>query len=149
STITPITSITSTVTPTVTLTPTQTGTPIVSPEVIRYQCLEIADYPPANHPLKGVIVYNDENNLYAYLSNEETGDLYFFPREEGDRLLDFEVSPDGRYVIYDHYSVKTKEDRSIIVTADGKQVWSEVISDYSWQWFDNKRLRHGMISENG
>jgi hypothetical protein len=137
------------VTPTITLTPTQTGTPTVSPNVMRYQCLEIADYPPADHPLKGVIVYNDDNNLYAYMSNEETGESLFFPREEGDRLFDFEVSPDGKHLIYDHYSVRTQEDRSVIVTATGEQVWSEKINDYSWEWFDNEHLKHGMVSKNG
>jgi hypothetical protein len=149
STVTPIPSLTSTVTPTITLTPTQTGTSTVSPGVMRYQCLEIADYPPSDHPLKGVIVYNDDYNLYAYLSNEETGKPFFFPREEGDRLFDFEVSPDGKHLIYDHYSVRTQEDRSVIVTADGTPVWSEKINDYSWGWFDSERLKHGMISKNG
>ena len=149
STITPIPSFTSTITPTVTLTPTHTGTPTVSAEVMQYQCLEIADYLPAKHPLKGVIVYNDDHNLYAYLSNEETGDFYFFPREEGDRLLSFDVSPDGKYLMYYHHEVRTQEDRTIIITADGKPIWSEVVSDYSWQWFDNQRLKRGMVSENG
>lgn len=149
STITPIPSLTATVTPTVTLTPTQTSTPTVSPEIMGYQCLEIADYRAADHHLKGVIVYNDDNNLYAYLSNEETGDFYFFPRDEGDRLLSFDVSPDGRFLKYFHHSVRNQEERAIIMTADGKPVWSQVISDYSWQWFDNNRLEHGMTSENG
>lgn len=100
---------------------------------MRYQCLEIAGFPSADHPLEGVIVYNDDNNLYAYLSNEETGDFYFFPREEGDDLLDFEVSPDGRYVTYDHYSARTGEDRSVIATAKGQLIWSKTISGYAWQ----------------
>jgi hypothetical protein len=149
STITPIPSLTSTVTPTITLTPTQTSTPTVSPDVMRYQCLEIADYSLADHHLKGVIVYNDDHNLYAYMSNEETRDFYFFSREEGDRLFDFEVSPDGMHLLYDHYSVRTKEYHSVILTADGKPLWSEVSSDYSWQWFDSQRLRRGVVSENG
>lgn len=149
STITPVPSLTSTVTPTATLTPTQTGTPTVSPEVMRYQCLEIADYPPADYPLKGVIVYNDDNNLYAYLSNEETDNPFFFPREEGDRLLSFDVSPNGKYLMYYHHAARTQEDRTIIITADGKTIWSEVVSDYSWQWFDNQRLKRVLVSENG
>jgi Tol biopolymer transport system component len=135
--------------PTATLPPTQTGTPRVSPDIMRHQCLEIADYSPVDHHLKGVIVYNDDNNLYAYLSNEETGDPYFFPREEGDRLFDFDVSPDGRHVVYDHYAARTQEDRSRVITADGTPIWSETISDYSWQWFDNQRLKHGIVSESG
>jgi hypothetical protein len=116
---------------------------------MRYQCLEIVDYRPSVHALKGVIVYNDDVNLYAYMAIQETGDAYFFPREEGDRLYDFEVSPDGMHLIYDHYSVRTQEDRSIIVTADGTSIWSEKIGDYSWGWFDSQRLKRGLISESG
>jgi Tol biopolymer transport system component len=148
STITPIPSLTSTVTHTATLTPTQTGTPTVSPEIMRYQCLEISDYRPADHLLKGVIVYNDDNNLYAYLSNQETGVPFFFPRDEGDRLLSFSISPDGKYLMYYHYAVRTQEDRMIIITADGKSIWSELVNDYSWQWFDNERLQRVLVSEN-
>jgi hypothetical protein len=140
STITPIPSLTSTVTPTITLTPTQTGTPTVAPEVMRYQCLEIADYLPADHALKGVIVYNNDDNLYAYLSNQETNGCNFFPREEGDRLYDFEVSPGGEYVMYDQYVLRTQEDRSVIATSDGKPIWSKSLTNYYWKWFDDTHL---------
>ena len=150
STITPIPSLTSTVTSTVTLTPTQTGTPTVTSEIMRYQCLEIVDHRSADHPLKGVVAYNDENNLYAYLSNEETNDSYFFPREDGDRLLEFEVSPDGKWIMYDHYSVRTKEDRLVIATAEGQSVWSQRV-DFSilWSWFDHERLIRLERLQNG
>lgn len=150
STITPIPSLTSTVKPTATLTPTQTGTPMVSPEIMRYQCLEIADHRSDNHRLKGVIAYNDEVNLYAYLANEETGDFFFFPREEGDRLLQFEVSPDGKWIMYNHYSVRTKEDRLVIATTEGKEVWSQIVDFFVlWSWFDNERLIRLESLENG
>lgn len=150
STITPFPSQTSTVKPIATLTPTQTGTPTVSPEIMRYRCLEIADHRTPDHILKGVIAYNDEVNLYAYLSNEETGDVYFFPREDGDRLLEFEVSADGKWIMYDHYSVRKEEDRLVIATAEGKAVWSQIV-DFSilWSWFDNERLIRLEALENG
>jgi Tol biopolymer transport system component len=114
-----------------------------------YQCLDITDSLPSAVSLKGVIVYNDDNNLSAFLSNEETKDTSFFPREEGDRLLSFEVSPDGKYVSYIHYSVRTEEDRLIIATAEGQPIWSKVIYDYAWEWFDSERLIHLDVPQNG
>lgn len=149
STLTPIPTLSPTTTSTVTVTPTQTGTPTISPEVMRYQCLQIDDQRRADVQLKGVIVTNDERNEYAFLWNNETNEPYMFPREEADRLFGFEVSLDGKHILYIHYSVSTKEDRLVIATADGQPIWSKVISGYAWQWFDNERLINLEFSDDG
>src|SRR5262245_22497877 len=89
STITPTLTESSTATATLTLIPTQTGTPTVSPEVMSYQCLNVADHPPSNYILKGTLVFNNSDNTDAFLWNNDTKNVYRFPREEGDRLLEF------------------------------------------------------------
>lgn len=149
STITPIPSLTSTMTSTATFTPAQTGTPTVSPEVMSYQCLHIDDQQRADIPSKGVIVTNDERNEWAFLWNNETMKLEMFPREEADRLFGFEVSQNRKHILYIHYSVRTKEDRLVIATADGKPIWSKKIDDYAWTWFDNERLVHLEVLDDG
>lgn len=65
--ITPVFTASPTGTVTATLTPTQTGTPTISPDVMRYQCLNIAESLPPDRSLKGVIAYNGDYNLSAYL----------------------------------------------------------------------------------
>jgi hypothetical protein len=108
---------------------------------MRYQCLEIAESLPSDRSLKGVIAYNGDNNLSAYLQNQATNETYLFPREEGDRLLAFEVSPDGKWIMYDHYSERTKEDQLVIATAKGEPIQSKVVDpQFLWNWFDNQRL---------
>lgn len=150
STITPTSTVQPLATPTRISTATLTSSPTVPPEVMRYQCLKIAESLPPDRSLKGVIAYNGDDNLSAYLLNQETNDTYLFPREEGDRLLQFEVSPDGKWIMYDHYSERTKEDRLVIATAEGKPTWSRIV-DFSilWSWFDNERLIRLEFLENG
>jgi hypothetical protein len=145
---------TTTVRPLTTFTHALTVTPsplaTISSEVMRYQCLEIAESLPSDRSLKGVIAYNGENNLSAYLQNQETNGTYIFPREEGDRLLAFDVSSDGKWIMYDHYSERTKEDRLVIATANGKPVQSDVADpQFLWNWFDNQRLIHLKFLEDG
>jgi hypothetical protein len=147
STITPITTISPTATPTVTLTPTQTGTPTVSPEVMKYQCLDVADHPPSNYVLKGTLVSNNYDNTDAFLWNNDTKIVYRFPREEGDRLLDFDVSPDRKHIVYRH-STKSNA-KAVVATADGKTVWSKITDPFSWNWFDNERLIGLVAHEDG
>ncbi|HNA89823.1 MAG TPA: hypothetical protein PK989_10975 [Anaerolineales bacterium] len=148
-TITPASIALSTKTATPTMLLTQTGTPTVSPDVMHYQCLEIAEFLPSDRSLDGVIVYNDDNNLYAYLSNNKTDTPYFFQREDGDRLLEFEVSPDGKYLVYLHHSVRTQTDRVVLVTAQGQLIWSQKNSSLIWGWFDNERLVNVEVSKAG
>lgn len=142
STITPIPTASFTATSTITLTPTQTGTPTVSPEVMRYQCLEIVDNPPADNFLKGVIVYNGDANLYSWLSDQEANETYILPQEADDTLWQFEVSPDRQYLKYIHSSARTQEDRLVIAGSDGQPIWSQVVgsSDWDWDWFDDEHL---------
>ena len=134
---------------TVTLTLTQTGTPTVSPQVMRYQCLEVADKPSVGNALKDVIVYNGDANLHSWLSDQETNDTYVLPREADDTLWQFEVSPDRQYLKYVHSSARTQEDRLMIATSDGQPIWSRVIGSTDWDWFDNKRLVSYEFSEDG
>ena len=123
-----------------TLTPTQSSTPTVSTEVMHYQCLEITNDLPVGASLRGVIAYNGDNNLYAFLSNQETFDTYLLPREEGDTLWQFGVSPDGKYLKYIHSSVRTSDDQLVITTPDGQPIWSQVTDSINWEWFDHERL---------
>ena len=132
-----------------TSTPTKTHISTVSPNMMHYQCLKIAVSLPSDRVSKGVIVYNDDANLHATLWNNETMSSYSFPREDGDRLFHFEVSPDGKYIIYIHSSIKTNEDRLILATSEGKVIWSKVISSIAWDWFDNERLLHLEFSQDG
>lgn len=137
-------------TPTRVSTITPTPSAAVSVGVMRYQCLEVAESLPPNRSLKGVIVYNGDYNSSAYLRNQEIDETYLFPREEGDRLLGFAVSPDGKWVMYDHYSETTKEDRLVIATAKGEPIQSQVVDPrFLWQWFDNQRLIHLGFLEDG
>jgi hypothetical protein len=100
--------------------------------------------------LNGVIAYNDDYNLSAYLQNQETSETFIFPREEGDRLLEFEVSPDGKWIMYDHYSERTEEDHLIIATAKGEPIRSQAVDPrFLWNWFDNERLIHLEFLEDG
>jgi hypothetical protein len=150
STATPSPTVFPTTTATAILTSTPIGTPTVSPEVMRYQCLKIAESLPADRSLKGVIAYKGDYNLSAYLRNQETNETYIFPREEGDRLLQFEVSPDGKWIMYDHYSKRTEQDRLVITTAEGKTIFSQIVDvRFLWSWFDNQRLIHLKFVEDG
>ena len=127
-----------------------TLSPTALPDVMPYQCLEIAESLPVGRFLKGVIVYNGDHNLSAYLQNQETNETYNFPREEGDSLLGFMVSPDGKWILYDHYSEVTEEDRLVIATSQGETIQSQTVdSRFLWQWFDNQRLIHLKFMENG
>ena len=141
STITPILAMSPMTTATVTLTSTQNSTLTVSPEVMSYQCLDIIDHPPSDYTLKGTLVYNNDDNTSAFLWNNDTKNVYRFPREEGDRLLEFDVSPDRKHIMYLHFSTRTQEDRLVIATADGQPIWSQIIDSYYWNWFDNERLK--------
>ncbi len=147
STVTPTSQGLSTPTNPPTFTPTVIVTPTVSPEVMRYQCLEIADRPPSNHIEKGVTVFNREGNLDAFLWNNDTKDVYRFPREEGDRLWGFDVSPDGKHIVYMH-SNKTK-DQVVVATADGQTVWSQIADSFLWNWFDDERLVNLVVPQKG
>lgn len=150
STITPIPTILPTATSTVTLTTTQTGTPTVLPDVMSYQCLNIADRPPANYVLKGTIVYNNGDNTDAILWNNDTENVYRFPREKGDRLLEFDVSPDRKHIIYRHSSESNA--KAVVATADGKTIWSQIAGPtdpFAWNWFDNKHLIGLVVPQNG
>lgn len=148
STITPISTETPTATSRQTLFPTITSTPTVSPDVMSYQCLNILDHPPSNYTLKGTLVYNNDDNTDAFLWDNDTKNVYRFPREEGDRLLDFDVSPDAEHILYQHYSARTKEQRLVIATAKGRPIWSQVIDSFYWNWFDDEHLVGLVIPEN-
>lgn len=148
-TITPIAPEVRTETATNVPTATTIPSPTIPSDVMRYQCLKIVESLPLDYSLSGVAVYNDEDNLNAYLSNYEVGNTDFFPREAGDRLLQFDVSPDGKHIIYIHSSVKTKERSLVLATANGQPIWSQAIDDYAWDWFDNERLVSSYTSEDG
>lgn len=64
-------------------------------------------------------------------------------------MLDFEVSPNGKYLLYTHYSVSKHEDRLVIVTPDGQPVWSKVVDDSAVSWFDSERLVSTDFLDNG
>lgn len=132
-----------------TLTPTQTSTPTVSPDVMRYQCLEIANSLPTRDSLKGVIVYDGDYNLTSWLSDQETGNTYLLPREANDTLWQFGVSPDGQHLKYIHSIAETQKYQLVIATSDGKSLWSQNVNAVDWDWFDNERLVYLESSENG
>jgi dipeptidyl aminopeptidase/acylaminoacyl peptidase len=146
-----ITPLPQTISPTISpiFTATASSMPTVSSDVMRYQCLEIADRPPANYRLEGTLVYNNDDNTNAFLWNNDTKNAYRFPRAEGDRLLQFDVSPDRKHIVYIHHSIKKKEDRLVIATADGQPIWSQAIDSYYWNWFDRERLVGLVVPEKG
>jgi hypothetical protein len=118
---------------------------------MRYQCLDIMDRPPKDYELNGILVNNSNDNLDAWLLNNDTGYAVVsrFPREPGDRLLEFDVSPDRKHIMYQHNSAKTDEQRLVVATADGKPIWSQVIDSYYWNWFDNERLVGLLVPQIG
>ena len=132
---------------------TPTFSTAVPPEVMSYQCLEIAETLPPGRSLEGVIVYirdNGDYNFSVYLQNQETNETYIFPQEEGDNLLNFEVSPDGKWIMYDHISEKTQEDHLVIATAKGEPIWSQLVdSSAIWSWFDKERVIGRDFLDNG
>ena len=134
------------VTTTVAYTPTAPNTSTVSSSEMSYQCLDVADHPPSDYVLKGTIVYNNNDNTDAFLWNNDTKNVYRFPREEGDRLLEFDVSPDRKHIAYWHTS--NAKDELVIATADGQPIWSQVIDSYYWKWFDSERLIGLVIPQN-
>jgi hypothetical protein len=142
-----VSTISPSVTSTIALTPTQIGTPTVSPDVVSYQCLDIADQPPSNYILKGTLVSNNYDNTDAFLWNNDTKNVYRFPREEGDRLFDFDVSPDRKHITYRHLTASN--DKFVVATADGKTVSSQVNDFFLWNWFDNQRLIGLTPPQNG
>lgn len=147
-TVTPMSQETSMPTNLLTSTPTIIDTPTVSPDAMGYQCLNVANHPPTNYVLKGTLAYNNDDNTDAFLWNNDTKNVYRFPREEGDRLLAFEVSPDGKHIVYWHSS-ETKN-QAVVATADGQPIWSYVaVSQLLSTWFDNERLINLEVSENG
>jgi dipeptidyl aminopeptidase/acylaminoacyl peptidase len=135
--------------PTSTLTLTKAGTSTISPEAMSYQCLEITDHPPSDYVLKGTIVFSNSDDTDAFFWKNDTKNVYRFPREDGDRLSDFDVSPDRKHIVYLHTS-KT-QDKLVIATADGHPIWSQirVTDSYYWNWFDNERLIGSVIPHNG
>jgi len=127
-------------------TPTASNTSTVLPDVMSYQCLDIADHPPSGNVSQGTIVFNNKDNTDAFLWNNDTKNVYRFPREEGDRLLEFEVSPDRKYIVYRHSTESNA--KTVVATADGKTVWSKITDPFSWNWFDNERLIGLVAPEN-
>ncbi len=148
-TVTNIPTLSPTASPSPILTLPQVGTSTASPKAMRDHCLEIADHPSSDYILKGTIVYKNSDDTDAFLWNDETKNVYRFPREDGDRLWDFDVSPDRKHVAYLHTS--NTQDKLVIATADGQPIWSEIrIPDsYYWNWFDNERLISSVIPQNG
>ena len=135
--------------PTSTLTPIKSGTATVPPEAMSYQCLEIADHPSSDYVLNGTIVFGNSDGTDIFLWNNDTKNVYRFPREDGDRLWYFDVSPDWKHVVYLHIS--NSQDKLVIATADGRRVWSEIqmTDSYYWNWFDNERLIGSVLPLNG
>ena len=121
------------------LTPTVTNTLTNLPDMLNYQCLEIADHPPDDYIQEGILVFKTDDNLDAWL-NDGTGTIRRIPRETGDRLFGFDVSPDRSRILY-YQSINTGGWMVDIATADGQPIWSQpASSDTWWFWFDNDRL---------
>jgi Tol biopolymer transport system component len=131
----------------VTSSPIAVDTSTVSPDLMNYSCIEIADQPPPNHVEKGVTVFNTDGNLDAFMWNNDTKDVYRFSREEGDRLWGFNVSPDGKHIVYMHSNASNE--KVVVATADGKTVWSQITDSFLWNWFDNERLVNLLVPKSG
>ncbi len=102
--------------------------------------------------MHGVLVLNNESNTDAFLWDLETGTQVKFPRAERDRLLSFEVSLDGKRVLYRKAS--NTGDQMIIATSTGQVIWSvntpSIGTNTIWySWFDNERLVDVKFSEKG
>lgn len=109
---------------------------------MQYKCLEILNRLPSNNNLEGSIVLNSDYNLDAYIWNFATQNIYRFPRDEGDRLFGFNVSPDSKYIAYIHSYIKTQEYKIVITTSEGIIIWASQPKEslYLFNWFNNEYL---------
>ncbi len=89
-------------------------------------------------------MFTNENNTDAFMEDLKTRSQVRFPRIDGDRLFSFEVSPDGKLLLYRKDS--DEGDLTIIATANGQTVWSDPIG---YGWFDSKRLSSLVNLGNG
>jgi hypothetical protein len=130
---------TSTSTATLTPSPTITGTPTISPEVMRYQCLDTLSGLPGGEILKDVRVFALKT-LDAYLDYGPTQPVIFFPKEAGDGVLFFQDSPDRKHILYR----QTGSDPSFVIAdAIGQKIWSipaPKITELYYDWLDSQRL---------
>lgn len=126
--------------------PTATLMPSSIPATgMNYACLDINDNLPLSKAPNGVLVFKNEDNTDAFLWDMQAGTQIRFPRNEGERILSFSVSPDARYIVYHQASLdlisgqySSSNDRTVMAKADGIPIWSQLNSWYSW--FDNERL---------
>jgi hypothetical protein len=132
-----------TIQPTDTPVPTGTNTPRPTPEWMDYQCLDILPNLPNSQTLEGVLVFS-LNTLETYLDYGPTNPIKYFPKEEGDRLIYFRVSPDREYITYRQVGPVQPGMKELVVIADanGQPIWSTTapLSEFLYYWFDNQRL---------
>jgi Tol biopolymer transport system component len=114
---------------------------------MKYRCFEIANRPPSTYVFKETFVYSNDDNTDAYLIDENTKNVYRFPRQEGDRLWGFHVSPDRTHIVY--MRSHGTQDTVVVAAADGKTVWSQATDSFPWVWFDNERLINLIVPETG
>jgi hypothetical protein len=132
----------------------ETSTPTIDPTNLlpQYRCLDVVtEEPPANITMNGVWVLNTQGNNGAWLvsaSNEFPP--VSLPRQEGDRLSEFMVSPDRTRLLYRQFVATTRETSLIIVNADGESIWSQPLNIEidPWGWFDNERLFTAVTQED-
>jgi hypothetical protein len=128
--------------PTNTPMPTITNSPTPTPEWMRYQCLDILTRLPADKPLNDRIVYAIES-FDAYINQGLSKAMIRLPKEEGDRLLSFHVSPDRKHILYRQVGPIQPGQKSIYVIADanGQPIWSAPdITKLLYYWFDGQHL---------
>ena len=137
-----------------TLLPSETSTPTIDPtySLPQNRCLEIVtEEPPANIPMNGVWILNTQGNMETWLvsGNNEFPPVRL-PRQEGDRLLEFDVSPDRTRLLYRHFDATTHQASLVIANANGESLWSQpiIVEIDPWGWFDNERLWSAVTQED-
>jgi dipeptidyl aminopeptidase/acylaminoacyl peptidase len=126
----------------VTPTPDVWKTPTIPPEArLRMHCLDIAPSLPPDAMVSGTVVLKGFNDSPSYLLDMETGVQSPLPKGDGEYLLDFTVSPDGKWLAYR----RSTDDATwlVITTADGSQLitfpWEEAWLGIE-RWLDENRI---------
>ena len=125
--------------------PTAKITPTISPEIMRFQCLDILPGLPVGKKLKDVRVYAILESGEAYLEYGPTNPVKFLPKDEGDGLRFFQVSPDRKHILYRQIGPSQPDRKRMLVIADanGQPMWSAPtpeITELYYDWFDSQNL---------
>jgi len=112
---------------------------------LEIKCLELLTDLPASENISGNIVLAEQDLYHSAYILQANGNKVFLPRNDGEVLSSWAVSPNNQWIAYYAENTTNEDDsRLIILDAHGKQLLSKPVSKREWwaidSWADNEHL---------